>query len=80
MTQENKKTSPKFGQIKNTHELGVLLRTDRKGQQLTLFEEQAGGESPVDVVEDLVKKKFGKNSISRAEGLRKTEDFDRWFE
>jgi nucleotidyltransferase/DNA polymerase involved in DNA repair len=48
--------------------------------QLSLFEDRVAGKSELDELEDLVKKKFGKNAISRAEGMRKSKGWEMWFE
>jgi hypothetical protein len=45
-----------------------------------MFEEAKEEESQLDKVEDLVRKKFGKNAINRAEGLSKSREDERWFE
>ncbi|TFH01867.1 MAG: DNA polymerase IV [Calditrichales bacterium] len=50
------------------------------GHQLSLFDTDTPGQSNLDVVEDLVRKKFGKNAISRAEGLQKSANPDGWIE
>jgi nucleotidyltransferase/DNA polymerase involved in DNA repair len=49
-------------------------------QQMSLFNDDKKMISQLDVVEDMVRKKFGKNAINRAEGMRKSKDPDQWFE
>ena len=53
---------------------------DDSTKQMSLFDEKAETTSELDKVEDLVRKKFGKNAINRAEGMRNSKDPDRWFE
>jgi nucleotidyltransferase/DNA polymerase involved in DNA repair len=48
--------------------------------QLSLFDQSEKKTSELDIVEDLVRQKFGKNAINRAEGMRKSKDSDMWFE
>ena len=60
--------------------VGMSGFEDKTGAQLSLFEQSNGKPSELDIVEDLVRKKFGKNAISRAAGLSKTKDQDRWIE
>ncbi len=60
--------------------VGVSGFEQKSAQQLSLFEDGIREESKLDEVEDLVRKKFGKNAISRAEGLQKTSDDERWFD
>ena len=60
--------------------VGMSSFRDDVGHQLSLFEKEIDNHSDLDTLEDLVRKKFGKNAISRAEGLRKSKDIDRWFE
>jgi nucleotidyltransferase/DNA polymerase involved in DNA repair len=60
--------------------VGISGFHDKTGGQLSLFEQSDEKPSELDIVEDLVRKKFGKNAISRAEGLSKTKDQDRWIE
>jgi nucleotidyltransferase/DNA polymerase involved in DNA repair len=48
--------------------------------QLSLFDQPEEKISELDIVEDLVRKKFGKNAINRAEGMRKSKDAEQWFE
>ncbi len=49
-------------------------------QQLSIFDQADKPKSDLDAVEDLVRKKFGKYSISRAEGMRKSKGYETWFE
>jgi nucleotidyltransferase/DNA polymerase involved in DNA repair len=56
---------------------GFKEKTDR---QMSLFDKIDNKTSNLDEVEDLVRKKFGKNAINRAEGMRKSKNPDRWFE
>jgi DNA polymerase-4 len=49
--------------------VGVSGFADEMGRQMNLFERRLGGNDPLDNLEDLVKQKFGKKAISRAEGL-----------
>ena len=51
-----------------------------ENKQLSIFDKIDDPKSELDAVEDLVRQKFGKNSISRAEGLRKSKGFETWFE
>ena len=60
--------------------VGVSGFPDKKGQQLSLFDKLIPQRSRLDDLEDIVRKKFGKNAISRAEGMKKTKDDERWFE
>jgi nucleotidyltransferase/DNA polymerase involved in DNA repair len=60
--------------------VGISGFHDKTGGQLSLFEQSDEKPSELDIVEDLVRKKFGKNAISRAEGLSKTKDQGRWIE
>jgi len=51
-----------------------------KNRQLSLFDKQSMQDEKLDELEDLVKKKFGKKSIQRAEGIRRKDiidDFER---
>lgn len=52
----------------------------KSDDQLSLFTEQNRIKSKLDIVEDTVREKFGQNAISRAEGLRQSNDEERWFE
>jgi nucleotidyltransferase/DNA polymerase involved in DNA repair len=49
--------------------IGVSGFTDTIGRQMNIFESGLEKNDRLDVLEDLVKKKFGRKSISRAEGL-----------
>jgi nucleotidyltransferase/DNA polymerase involved in DNA repair len=60
--------------------VGVSGFEQKSDQQLDLFDHKQKEESKLDEVEDLVRKKFGKNAINRAEGLSKTSEEERWFE
>jgi nucleotidyltransferase/DNA polymerase involved in DNA repair len=48
--------------------------------QLSLFDQPEKKNSGLDIIEDLVRQKFGKNAINRAEGMRKSKGRDMWFE
>ena len=60
--------------------VGVSGFNEKIGRQISLFDEPVNKVSDLDVVEDLVRKKFGKNAINRAEGMRKSKDPEQWFE
>jgi len=60
--------------------VGITGFKEKPVRQLSLFDENNNKTSNLDLVEDLVRKKFGKNAISRAEGMRKSKDPDQWFE
>ncbi len=60
--------------------VGMSGFKEKTGQQMSLFDEREKKSSDLDVVEDLVRQKFGKNAINRAEGMRKSKDPDQWFE
>jgi DNA polymerase-4 len=49
--------------------VGISGFADDIGRQLSLFEKQLAGGAKLDELEDLVKSRFGKNAIGRAEGL-----------
>ena len=49
--------------------VGVSGFIDEIGHQLSLFEENIEDNDTLDALEDLVKNKFGKHSIVRAESL-----------
>jgi len=60
--------------------VGVSGFKESVGQQISLFDDTKKTLSQLDVVEDMVRKKFGKNAINRAEGMRKSKGPDQWFE
>jgi len=60
--------------------VGVSGFPQKTGQQLSLFDSVTPSRSRLDDLEDTVRKKFGKNAISRAEGMKKTGEDERWFE
>ncbi len=60
--------------------VGVSGFEQKSSQQLNLFDNVDKEVSKLDKVEDLVRKKFGKNAINRAEGLSKSSEDERWFE
>jgi len=49
--------------------VGVSGFTDEIGRQMNIFEHELQGSDRLDSLEDLVKEKFGRKAISRAEGL-----------
>jgi len=49
--------------------VGISGFAGEMDRQMNLFERRLGGIDPLDKLEDLVKQKFGKKAISRAEGL-----------
>jgi nucleotidyltransferase/DNA polymerase involved in DNA repair len=71
-----------YDQRRKVRLLGVGMSgfTEKTNQQLSLFNHPEKKISDLDVVEDLVRKKFGKNAINRAEGMRKSKDPDLWFD
>ena len=60
--------------------VGVSGFKDKSDEQLSLFDKPEKKTSELDVVEDLVRKKFGKNAINRAEGMRRSKGPYLWFE
>jgi nucleotidyltransferase/DNA polymerase involved in DNA repair len=54
--------------------VGVSGFVDEIGHQLSLFEKQIDESSELDMLEDLVREKFGKQSITRAESLGKGKE------
>lgn len=60
--------------------VGVSGFNDKVDEQLSLFDQSEKKNSDLDTVEDLVRQKFGKNAINRAEGMRKSKGPDMWFE
>jgi len=60
--------------------VGMTGFNEKPFQQMSLFDEIDSKISNLDMVEDLVRKKFGKKAINRAEGMRKSKDPDQWFE
>ena len=60
--------------------VGISGFKEKPDSQLSLFDDINKKTSDLDVVEDLVRKKFGKNAINRAEGMRKSKDPEQWFE
>jgi nucleotidyltransferase/DNA polymerase involved in DNA repair len=49
-------------------------------KQLSIFDDQNLQTSELDEIEDLIRRKFGKSSISRADTIRRSKDEDKWFE
>jgi nucleotidyltransferase/DNA polymerase involved in DNA repair len=49
--------------------VGVSGFVDEVGEQISLFEKKMRGNTQLDELEDLVKSRFGKHAIGRAEGL-----------
>jgi nucleotidyltransferase/DNA polymerase involved in DNA repair len=60
--------------------VGMSGFMDKIDRQISLFDDSVKKTSDLDLIEDLVRKKFGKNAINRAEGMRKSKNPDRWFE
>jgi len=60
--------------------VGMSGFKEQESEQLSLFDQPRKKISDLDSVEDLVRKKFGKNAINRAEGMRTSKDPDMWFE
>jgi nucleotidyltransferase/DNA polymerase involved in DNA repair len=60
--------------------VGMSGFKEKMGEQISLFDQNGKKPSNLDIVEDLVRQKFGKNAINRAEGMRKSKDPDQWFE
>jgi nucleotidyltransferase/DNA polymerase involved in DNA repair len=56
---------------------GFIKKTS---EQLSLFDQPEKKTSDLDHVEDMIRQKFGKNAINRAEGMRKSKDPDMWFD
>jgi DNA polymerase-4 len=65
-----------YGQGRMVRLLGVGVSgfVDEIGHQLSIFEKKAEEKDTLDSLEDLVKEKFGKHAISRAESLSKGKD------
>ena len=65
-----------YGQGRKVRLLGVGVSgfIDELGHQLSLFERKIEEEGTLDSLEDLVREKFGKHAISRAESLSKGKD------
>lgn len=57
--------------------VGLSGFTDEIGHQLSLFEKSIDQNSTIDTLEDLIKEKYGKNVISRAESM-KSKKTDEW--
>jgi len=53
--------------------VGVSGFGKETNRQLSLFDKQSMQDEKLDELEDLVKKKFGKKSIQRAEGIRRKD-------
>jgi len=56
--------------------VGVSSFVDEIGHQLSLFEKRIEGSGKLDTLEDLVREKFGKHAITRAESLEKRKKID----
>ena len=56
--------------------VGVSGFSEMRAEQLSIFQSKAQGDSRLDAVADLVKEKFGRNSIARAEGMRSKKQAD----
>ena len=56
--------------------VGVSGFGTEKYRQLSLFDKATVQDAKLDKLEDLVKKKFGKKSIQRAEGIRRKDIFN----
>jgi len=71
-----------YDQQRKVRLLGVGMSgfDEKISQQLSLFDDPEKKISDLDIVEDLVRKKFGKNAINRAEGMHKSKDPDLWFD
>jgi nucleotidyltransferase/DNA polymerase involved in DNA repair len=71
-----------YDQARKVRLLGVGISgfAEKSAIQLSLFDPVNPVRSKLDDLEDIVRKKFGKNAISRAEGMKKTQDDERWFE